>query len=106
MSTTRDYVYFQQDGAPAYRAKNTNKYPQDASVFPYLFPWPAGSPDANPIEKFWSLMKQRIAARPTKKSALLVAIHEEWDSFTQQEIGNLTSSMLARVHAIGGHTQY
>jgi len=57
-------------------------------------------------------MKQRIAARSprlTKKTALLAAIHEEWDSFTQKEIGNLTSSMPARVNAIraaeGGHTQ-
>jgi hypothetical protein len=32
------------------------------------------SPDANPTEKLWSLMKQRIAARPTKKPALLAAM--------------------------------
>jgi hypothetical protein len=35
---TSDYVFFQQDGAPTPRAKNTNKYLQDAGAFPYPFP--------------------------------------------------------------------
>ena len=110
---TQNYVYFQQDGAPAHRARATTKYLQEEGVFPYIFPWPAGSPDANPIEKLWNLMKQRISVRsprPIKKDTLIAAIQEEWDRFSALEIGELTASLPARVRAIydagGGHTQY
>jgi hypothetical protein len=54
---TRNYVYFEQDGAPAHCARATMQYLQEEGVFPYIFPWPVGFLDANPIEKLWDLMK-------------------------------------------------
>jgi hypothetical protein len=72
------------------------QYLQEEGVFPYVFPWLAGSPDANPIEKLWNLMKQRISVRsrrPVKKDTLITAIREEWGRFTALEIGELTASL-------------
>lgn len=42
--------------------------------------WPANSPDLNPIEGMWKILKDRVAARcPTTKAELIKYACEEWD---------------------------
>jgi transposase len=67
------------------------QYLQEEGVFSYVFPWPAGSPDANPIEKLWDLMKQEVSVRPTKDT-LIAAFLEEWDRLAALGIGELNAS--------------
>lgn len=57
--------------------------------------WPPSSPDFNPIENVWRLLKQRLKSRgrfldlQSLKNALL----EEWDTLTQDEIRNCLITM-------------
>jgi hypothetical protein len=88
-----------------------NAIPPGGRCFLLRLPWPSGSPDANPIEKLWNLMKHRMSVhsrRPVKKDTLITAIREEWNRFTALEIRELTASLHAQVQAIhdaeGGHT--
>lgn len=52
----------------------------------YFFKWPASSPDLNPIEHVWRLMKDHIyrrSPRPTTNILLRQAIQEEWNHITR-----------------------
>lgn len=108
-----DYVYLQQDNASPHRAKYTRKVLADLGMLGYFLDWPASSPDLNPIEQVWRLMKDRIycrVPRPTTNIALHIAIQEEWDAITSEEIASLVNSMPERIQAVeqvrGGHTRY
>lgn len=49
---------FWQDNAPCHKGKTTMKWLQD--YIPPLIQVPAHSPDLNPIELIWGIMKTRI----------------------------------------------
>jgi transposase len=55
--------YFMQDQAPCHRAKKVTDCSKNESI--NIFEWPGNSPDLNPIENAWKVMKSRI-----KRSAL------------------------------------
>ncbi|GFU02992.1 transposable element Tcb2 transposase [Trichonephila clavipes] len=75
--------------------------------------WPACSPDLNPIEPVWDILRRRIAARPRPPATLRdleIALLEEWNSIPQSLIDNLIASMANRCAAVlavrGDHTPY
>ena len=42
--------------------------------------WPPNSPDLNPIEAMWNILKNRVADRhPQNKADLIKFAKEEWD---------------------------
>ena len=57
-----DLFVFQQDSAPAHRARETITLLQretPAFISPYL--WPPNSPDLNPVDyKIWGVMQDRV----------------------------------------------
>jgi transposase len=78
-----------------------------------VLPWPAKSPDLNPIEHIWDLLDRRVRARaipPRNVRELAGALVEEWGNISQQELANLVQSMSRRcpivLNAAGGHTRY
>src|ERR1051325_7171055 len=57
-----EFFTFQQDSAPAHKARETVKLLQRSTpdfVFPLL--WPPNSPDLNPVDyKIWSVLQERV----------------------------------------------
>lgn len=61
---------------------------------------PSASPDFNPIENIWRIMKSRIKARrkfPGTLKEMRQAVLEEWDKITLEEINKAINSMPERL---------
>ena len=94
-------VVFQQDENPKHTVKIVKTWLENQNFS--LMKWPAQSPDMNPIENFWSILKRRLA----KYNNLPSGVHELWER-TQQEwyniepqiIKNLIDSMPRRLKAL------
>jgi transposase len=74
--------------------------------------WPANSPDLNPIENIWALMKDAISTKYTIKniSQMKEALQAEWDKIPESKFNELVASMPDRIQAVlqahGGHTRW
>lgn len=51
--------FFMHDGAPAHKTKTVSKWLSDNNV--RVFEWPGNSPDLNPIENCWKVIKDKVA---------------------------------------------
>ena len=73
---------FMQDGAKVHRAKRVLKWFRRRRIV--LMPWPARSPDLNPIENCWQILKRRLTKRcqktgrpPTTGAELIAQAQDE-----------------------------
>ena len=85
---------------------------RETHLLPRL-PWPAISPDLNPIEEVWRRMKEEISSLPTHpstKEAMEDVIWSIWAQLDNSEIQAIVDSMPHRIQAVlaahGGHTHY
>uniref|UniRef100_A0A8C6KFX3 Tc1-like transposase DDE domain-containing protein n=1 Tax=Nothobranchius furzeri TaxID=105023 RepID=A0A8C6KFX3_NOTFU len=100
---------FQQDLAPAHSAKTTSTWFKDHGI-PVL-DWPANSPDLNPIENLWGIVKRRMQyARPNNAEELKTTIRATWALITPEQCHRLIESMPRRITAVieakGAPTKY
>ncbi len=103
-----DFI-FQQDLAPAHTAKGTKSWFNDHGVT--VLDWPANSPDLNPIENLWSIVKRKMRdTRPNNADDMKAAIKETWASIPPQQCHKLITSMPRRIEAVikakGAPTKY
>ena len=106
-----NYV-FQQDSAPAHKAKITQKFMDDnfAEYWPCGL-WPPSSPDCNPLDyAIWGVMQTKVGATPHRNTtALKSAIRREWAALSAQYIAKSCKRFRARIEAVvkanGGHIE-
>jgi transposase len=109
---------FMQDGASIHTAKIIKEFFSVMGII--IMEWPPYSPDLNPIENLWAILKVAIYRRyPDLEHApntdetlnrLIDAAIEVWDSIRDEILCNLSDKMPKRVEAVrlaeGWYTKY
>ena len=102
---------FQQDNARCHVAQVSMDFLNFHHI--RVLPWPAMSPDLNPIEHLWDELGRRVRSRlnpPETLDQLRRALVAEWTNIPIDFVRNLIRSMRRRCQAVinarGGHTRY
>ncbi len=103
-----DFI-FQQSLAPDHIAKGTKSWFNDHGVT--VLDWLANSPDLNPMENLWGIVKRKMGdTRPNNADDSKAAIKATWASITSEQCHRLVASMPHRIdaviHAKGGPNKY
>ena len=101
---------FMQKGAPCHRAKIVTQFLKAQKI--NILDWSGNSPDLNPIENLWTILKNKVSERqPTNAKMLEQAIKEVWvRDISPAYCRNLVESMPRRLEAVikakDGPTKY
>lgn len=106
-----DNFVFMQDNARAHTARVTQRALSDANIS--ILPWPAMSPDLNPIEHLWDQLKRSLKATYShlnSQQELINALKLCWERIPEQNVTHLIESVPDRLRACirsrGGPTRY
>ena len=106
-----DRPMFMDDNARPHRARIVQYFLQQEAV--QTIPWPAMSPDMNPIEHVWDFIGRKIYQRNPKCQnidELRTAILQEGQQFPKERLRRLVRSMTRHVTELhnkrGGYTRY
>jgi transposase len=91
-------MIFMQDNAPAHKSNAVTRFFQQRNI--QTLPWPPQSPDLNPIENLWAIIKQRRATKfgvPRTRNDLIDQVLEIWDSIEPELIEVLADSAPRRL---------
>ena len=76
--------------SPAHTAQSVTQWLEDCG-FDYFKKWPGNSPDLNPIEHIWHIIKKQLQDRDVSTVARLkIEIQDIWDNIIPQHIQNLS----------------
>lgn len=105
-----NFVYM-HDNARPHTSRIATEFLENSNID--VLPWPAQSPDLNPIEHMWDMLGRRLLRmeRPRENRRILfLTLREAWNEIPQQDIDNLILSMPRRCREVvtsrGGHTNY
>jgi len=94
-------ITFQQDGDPKHTSKIVKEW--IAKQHFKLMEWLAQSPDLNPIENLWSIVKRRLGlyeSVPSNQHELWQRVHQEWRAIPKEIIQNLVESIPDRINSV------
>ncbi len=100
---------FQHDNDPKHTSKTTTALLNKLRV--KVMDWPSMSPDLNPIEHLWGILKWKVEERKVSNiHQLCDVVIEQWKRTPVATCKALVNSMPKRVKAVlennGGHTKY
>ena len=117
MVSMRQDLQVMQDNAPSHKAARTMRELNGRNVTP--IERPPYSPDLNPIENVWNLMKNYIQfkypdlgeGRQRSQDELRDIVKESWDlAVDENDLERLIESMPGRIRSVyeagGGYTKY
>lgn len=98
------YNFFHyKDNCPVHKARVVQRWFEERREQIELLPWPALSPDLNPIENIWALIVNAWEPENERTRAhLLQHTKDEWERFrrNQQTIHNIVASFPDRLQAV------
>ena len=91
-----DEWILQEDNDPIHMSKFSQKWTVDHNI--HRMTWPAQSPDLNPIENVWKVLKCQLRKyQPRTLSGMKTAVSEIWRQFSIEYAQNLVNSMPRRL---------
>ncbi|KAG0418638.1 Transposable element Tcb1 transposase [Dictyocoela roeselum] len=104
-----DEYIFQQDNDPKHTSKLTKEYFEKKNI--NVISWPSQSPDMNPIETLWAIVKGKLTEfRARNLKELRDKIEDVWNSISDETCKKLAMSFRERANAVyiakGGHTKF
>ncbi|KAF4709288.1 hypothetical protein FOZ63_032028, partial [Perkinsus olseni] len=106
----RKYILM-QDNAPSHASRYTNAFLDKKGLKEHRrLPWPSNSPDLNPVENYWAILKRKIYANNRQYNdldTLWDAVQAAAKAISSAEVKNLTDSVDKRLEKLfitrGGH---
>ncbi len=99
---------FQHDNDLKHTSKTTTALLKKLRV--KVMDWPSISPDLNPIEHLWGILKRKVKERKVSNIHQLCDVVIEWKRIPEATCEALVNSMPKRVKKVlennGGHTKY
>jgi transposase len=92
---------FMQDNARPHTAKKTLAFLRKEKI--KILEWPPQSPDLNPIENLWAIIKRRLYSDRTmfsSKQALIDSVLHEWNNIEISVCEHLVDSMPKRLQEV------
>lgn len=102
LGLARDQIIFQQDNDPKHKSKMVMSHLENQQYT--LMEWPPQSPDLNPIENMWGLLKRRLNEYDTAPKGLNElyerVTHIWYNVITKEECQKVIDSMPRRIEQV------